>query len=190
MKSLKLILALTLTVLMFSGFWSNKNDTDEERKQERISENRESLELLYTHKSSTKKEIQEAYGYATFKNIGMTMMVFTAEGGYGLAHNNQTGEVTYMDMVAGGMGMGMAIKDFRAIFIFDRKKDFDYFVDKGWEANAQIDAAIKAEEDGESLNEAITIKDGVKLYKLTQNGMAMQMTMQGSKFWKDKTLNK
>ena len=189
MKSLKLILALTLAMLMFSGFWENKNDTDEQRKLDRLSENKESLSLLYEYKDGTQKDIKDAYGYATFKNIGMTMMVFTAEGGYGLAHNNKTGEVTYMDMVAGGMGMGMAIKDFRTIFIFDNKEDFDNFVDNGWEANAQADAAAIAETDGESVNEAITIKSGMKLYKLTQNGMAMQMTIQGSKYWRDKTLN-
>ena len=189
MKSLKLILALTLAILMFSGFWSNKNDTDEERRQERLAENKETLELLYEYKDGTRKDIQEAYGYATFKNIGMTMLVFTAEGGYGLAHNNKTGQVTYMDMAAGGVGMGMAIKDFRAIFIFDNKEEYDDFVNHGWEANAQADAAIIADEDGESVNEAVTVKNGVKLYKLTQNGMAMQMTMQGSKYWKDKTLN-
>ncbi|MDQ7060498.1 MAG: hypothetical protein Q9M43_04980 [Sulfurimonas sp.] len=188
MKHIKLILALALAVLMFSGFWSS-NDNDNERRAERIAESKESLELLYTYKSGTQKDIKSAYGYATFKSIGMTMFIMTAEGGYGVAHNNQTGEDTYMDMVAGGMGMGMGVKDFRAIFIFDNKKDFDDFVDNGYEANAQADATIKAEEDGDSINEAITLKEGMKLYKLTQNGMAMQITIQGSKYWKDKTLN-
>lgn len=188
MRKIKTILALTLAVLMFSGFWSS-NDNDNERRAERKAESLESLQLLYKYKSGTEKDIKNSYGYATFKSVGMTMFIMTAEGGYGVAHNNQTGEDTYMDMVAGGMGLGLGVKDFRAIFLFDNKKDYDDFIKNGWEANAQADAAIIAEEDGDSINEAITLKDGMKLYKLTQNGMAMQMTIQGSKYWKDKTLN-
>ena len=188
MRNLKLISLAILAVFMFSGFWS-ANDTDDDRRAGRVIDNRQSLELLYEYKASTQEEIKSAYGYATFKSVGLNMMIFSAEGGYGLAHNNVTGENTFMDMVSGGMGVGLGVKDFRIIFIFENKKEFDRFLEKGWEANAQIDVAAKADSDGDSLNESITIRDGVELYKVTENGLAMQITIQGSKYWKDKTLN-
>ncbi|NOR49768.1 MAG: hypothetical protein GQ530_01880 [Desulfuromonadales bacterium] len=43
------------------------------------------------------------------------------------------------------------MKDFRAIFIFENKKVFDSFVDSGWEANAQAEAAAKSDGKGGSL---------------------------------------
>ena len=56
-------------------------------------------------------------------------------------------------------------------------------------ANAQADAAAKAGEDGGALNAAITVAPGIRLYKLTQNGLAIQATIQGTKYWKDGDLN-
>ncbi|MBP7483460.1 MAG: hypothetical protein KA788_13060 [Lacunisphaera sp.] len=31
--------------------------------------------------------------------------------------------------------------------------------------------------------------DGVELYQLTKNGLALQATLQGTKYWKDRDLN-
>jgi hypothetical protein len=39
------------------------------------------------------------------------------------------------------------------------------------------------------VNAAITVAPGIRLYKLTQNGLALQATIQGTKYWKDKELN-
>lgn len=186
MKRFQLITSLFLILVLFSGF--KFGDSDDERRAERLADSKEALELLYAEESDTKEAIKSAYGYATFKNYGMSMMI-SFEGGTGLAHNNKTGEVTYMNMGSGGIGMGMGAKEFMAVFIFDNKKVFDRFIKDGWEANAQADVIMQAEEDGESMNEVHTVEKGLKLYKLTKNGLAMQMTIQGSKYWKCKDLN-
>lgn len=47
--------------------------------------------------------------------------------GRGVAHNNKTGKNTYMKMVSGGVGFGLGVKDFRAIFVFETKEAFDFF---------------------------------------------------------------
>jgi lipid-binding SYLF domain-containing protein len=194
MKTLKLLLLLTITSLMLSGFWSGQSDKDKkaqynEAKQERQETNRQTLKKLYRYAPEAKKMIAEAYGYATFSNVGVNLIILSAEGGKGMAHNNKTGKNTYMNMGSGGVGFGLGVKDFRAIFIFENKKVFDSFVNSGWEANAQADAAAKAGEDGGALNAAITVAPGIRLYKLTQNGLAIQATIQGTKYWKDGDLN-
>ena len=43
--------------------------------------------------------------------------------------------------------------------------------------------------EGGALNAAITVAPGIRLYKLTQNGLAIQATIQGTKYWKDGDLN-
>jgi lipid-binding SYLF domain-containing protein len=147
------------------------------------------LELLYKYAPKAKKMIQNSYGYATFSNVGINLVLLSAEGGIGLAHNNVTSKNIYMNMGSGGAGFGLGIKDFRAIFLFENKKVFDNFVNHGWEANAQADAAAKTKKHGGALNAAVTVAPGIRLYKLTQNGLALQATIQGTKYWKDGDLN-
>ena len=187
MKHLKIIVLLFLAILMFSGFWSGKNNQD--LRKERLDDSKEILSFLIQHDPKAEKMLQQAYGYATFSNVGVNVVFISAEGGSGLAHNNKTDKNTYMNMGSGGVGLGLGIKDFRAVFLFENKKVFDNFINKGWEANAQADAAAKAGEDGGALNKSITVAPGIRLYKLTQNGLAIQATIQGTKYWKDGDLN-
>lgn len=194
MKHLKLILGLLLVVIMFSGFWDGKSKKEirkenREARKERIQTNNETLNLLYKYAPEARNMILKSYGYATFANFGVNVILFSAEGGKGLAHNNRTGKNTYMNMASGGIGLGLGVKDFRAVFLFRDKKAFDSFVNSGWEANAQADAAAKAGKSGGAVNAAITVAPGVRLYKLTQNGLAIQATIQGTKYWKDPDLN-
>lgn len=195
MKHLKLIISLLLVVVLFSGFWSGKSkkeikEENRAERVERIKTNNETLQLLYRYAPEAKNIILRSYGYATFSNIGVNVAVFSAEGGKGMAHNNRTGINTYMNMASGGLGFGLGVKDFRAIFLFEDKKAYDTFVRSGWEANAQADAAAKYEENGGAINAAETVAPGIRLYKLTQNGLALQATVQGTKYWKDEELNK
>lgn len=195
MKHLKLIIGLLLIVVVFSGFWSGKSKREirEENRLERVERiktNNETLQLLYKYAPEAREMVLRSYGYATFSNVGVNLLLFSAEGGKGMAHNNRTGVNTYMNMASGGVGFGLGVKDFRAVFLFENKKAYDTFVNSGWEANAQADAAAKYEESGGAINAAETVAPGIRLYKMTQNGLALQATIQGTKYWKDKELNK
>jgi lipid-binding SYLF domain-containing protein len=94
-----------------------------------------------------------------------------------------------MNMASAGVGLGLGVKDFRIIFLFANKKVFDNFVSNGWEANAQADAAAKASEHGGAVNASVTVAPGMRIYKITKNGLALQATIQGTKYWKDGDLN-
>ncbi|MDX1809623.1 MAG: hypothetical protein R3331_08800 [Sulfurospirillaceae bacterium] len=187
MKYFKALTAIAVVVICFSGFWSGKSS--DQLRQERIQTNNATLKYLYKYAPKSRSMIAHAYGYATFTNVGVNLILLSAEGGKGLAHNNRTGKNIYMNMASGGVGFGLGVKDFRIVFIFENKKVFDNFVNHGWEANAQADAAAKLGKDGGAVNAAITIEPGLKIYKLTKNGLALQATIQGTKYWKDKDLN-
>ena len=72
---------------------------------------------------------------------------------------------------------------------------FLYLWNKGWgscfdwDASAQADAAAKAEDKGDAWAGAVNVAPGIRLYQLTQMGLALQATIQGTKFWKDGELN-
>ena len=187
-RSLWMILLGMVAIVMFSGFWSGK--TVDQQRAERLQVSNETLQLLYKHAPEAKEMIANAYGYAAFSNVGVNLVLLSAEGGTGVAHDNKTGKNSYMNMASGGVGFGLGIKDFRAIFLFENKTAFDRFVNEGWEANAQADAAAKLADKGDAINLAITVAPGIRLYKLTQNGLALQATIQGTKYWKDAEMNK
>jgi len=183
---MKIFRVLLLSSLLLSVIYA-ANPAEE--RAEVNSDSKNTLQMLYKAHPSAKNKIKNAYGYATFSNFGVNLLFFSAEGGSGVAVNNKTKKRIYMNMASGGVGIGLGVKDFRAIFIFDNKKVFNSFVNSGWEANAQADAAAKSDKKGASIEGAITVQPGIKLYKLTKNGLAIQATIQGTKYWKDEDLN-
>ena len=185
---LKIASAALLAVFILSGFWSGKNADDQRSDVQKMKN--ETLAKLYKIAPEAKEMLQKSYGYAVFSNVGVNVIFVSAGGGSGVAHNNRTGKETYMKMGTVGVGLGIGIKDFRGVFLFENQKVYDAFVDKGWEANAQADAAAKADEKGGAVGGAVTVAPGVRLYQITETGLALQATIQGTKYWKDEELNK
>ena len=56
-------------------------------------------------------------------------------------------------------------------------------------AGAQADAAATYDDQGDAAALAIDVSPGVKLFQLTESGLALQATIQGTKYWKDEDLN-
>jgi len=147
------------------------------------------LAKLYRIHPAARANVNGSAGYAVFSNVGINLILLSAAGGSGVAHDNRTGRDLYMKMVSGGVGFGLGVKDFRGVFVFHSHKAFKHFVNSGWEASAQADAAAKSGDKGGAAAGAITVADGVDLYQLTENGLALQATIQGTKYYKDDDLN-
>ena len=147
------------------------------------------LERLYKVHPAARADVQKAAGYAVFSNVGINLILLSAAGGSGVAHDNRSGKDTYMKMVSGGFGIGLGVKDFRGVFVFSTTEKLNQFTNSGWEASAQADAAAKAGDKGGAAAGAITVAPGVNLYQLTENGLALQATIQGTKYFKNDDLN-
>ncbi len=161
-----------------------------DKKRAKIQEMRaEVLEQLYREKPSTRTEIANAVGSAVFSNIGINVIFMSAGGGSGVVHDNESGKNTYMKMGSAGVGIGLGVKDFRGIFVFHTRKALDRFINSGWDFAGQADAAAKSDEKGAEGNVAGTVVNGVSLYQITETGLALQATLQGTKYWIDKKLN-
>jgi len=187
MRIFRVFVIAVVAILLLNGFWSGKSV--EQLRKERLNSSAKTLQLLYKYAPNTREMISSAYGYATFSSLGVNVIFFAAGGGKGLAHNNITGQNIYMDMGTAGVGLGLGVKDFRVIFIFANKKVFDYFIKHGWQANIQADAAAKYKKRGSALNGALSVMPGVRLYTLTKDGLALQATINGTKYWHDNDLN-
>ena len=147
------------------------------------------LERLYKVHPAARADVQKAAGYAVFSNVGINLILLSAAGGSGVAHDNRSGKDVYMKMVSGGFGIGLGVKDFRGVFVFSTTEKLNQFTNSGWEASAPADAAAKAGDKGGAAAGAITVAPGVNLYQLTENGLALQATIQGTKYFKNDDLN-
>jgi len=176
--------------ILFSGFTGlAAAASPKERKKEILQMRSETLAKLYKVHPLAEGDIKKAVGYAVFSNVGINLILLSAAGGSGVAHNNRTGKDIYMKMISGGVGFGLGVKDFRGIFVFTTDKAFKQFVESGWSADAQADAAAKSGKKGGALAGAVAVAPGVALYQLTETGLALQATIQGTKYFKDDELN-
>jgi hypothetical protein len=107
---------------------------------------------------------------------------------HGVVKNNKTGKHTYMKMGEVGIGLGLGLKDFRAIFIFHDHNTMNKFIESGWEFGGHADAAAKASDKGGAVGGEILL-DNITIYQLTESGLALQATIKGTKYWKDDALN-
>ena len=94
-----------------------------------------------------------------------------------------------MKMLSAGVGIGAGVKDFRAIFVFETEGALTDFINSGWDGGGQVDAAAKAGKEGGAYSGATSVAPGVWVYQITKNGLALQATLQGTKYSKDDDLN-
>ncbi|MCZ6503540.1 MAG: YSC84-related protein [Gammaproteobacteria bacterium] len=181
------MLSVTLAVLLLANpAFADRAD----KKRAKIQKTRaEVLEQLYQEQPSTRREIKKAVGYGVFSNIGINLIFLSAGGGNGVVHDNKSGKDTYMKMASAGLGIGLGVKDFRGVFVFHTREALDRFINYGWDFAGQADAAAKSGDKGGEGSLAVTVVNGVSLYQLTKTGLALQATLQGTKYWRDKKLN-
>lgn len=166
-----------------------KGDTPSEKRGEVQKMRADTLTELYKVHPPAKARIQKSVGYAVFSNVGVNLILLSAAGGWGVAHDNKSGQDIYMKMASGGLGLGLGVKDFRGVFVFSTGEAFKNFTESGWEAGAQADAAAKSGNKGGAAAGAVTVAPGMDLYQMTEQGLALQATIQGTKYYKDDELN-
>ena len=180
-----IVCGLLLAAFSLNGF----GETTGEKRAEIQKMRAETLTRLYKYPPEAKKKIAGAYGYAVFSNAGINLVFASLAAGRGVAHDNKTGKDIYMKMGSAGIGLGLGVKDFRGVFVFKTKARFEKFVNEGWEGGAHADAVAKAGKSGGAAEGAITVAPDVDLYQLTENGLALEATIQGTKYFKDDELN-
>ena len=145
---------------------------------------------LYKLQPSAQGAIEKSAGYAVFNNLNTNLLLISTAKGAGIAVNPKTGRDTFMKMFSAGAGLGMGVKDYRVVFVFETEPALAKFMESGWAADTSADAAAKAGESGGALTGAAQVAPGVWVYQITKNGLALQLTLQGTKYSKDGELNK
>ena len=188
-KLLSLILSSVLLMAPMSSYaLFGKDDPAKERKELQGARNA-ALTKLYQERPHAKGEVQGAKGYAVFSSIGMNLFLVATERGGGILRDNRSGKDVYMQMFSAGGGMGMGVKDMSLIFIFHTVAAMEDFQKEGWDFSGKADASAKSDDKGAGMEAAATVVPGTTIYQLTDAGLALQATLQGTKFWADDDLN-
>lgn len=162
--------------------------TNPQKKQQILNMKDDSLNKLFAQKPDIQAQINAAQGYAVFSNANINLLFVSAGTGYGVVKDMRTGQHTYMNMAEIGLGLGIGAKDYRIIVVFHTVDAMRYFVQRGWTLGGNADISAKASDKGISLD-GETYFGNVTVYTVTESGLALQATLKGVKFWKDKALN-
>jgi lipid-binding SYLF domain-containing protein len=165
-------------------------DKAEQERKEIQKIEKDTLARLYSVQPSAKRAIEGAAGYAVFSNFGVKILVAGSGSGKGVAVNRKSGQRTYMRMGEVQAGVGIGVKKFQVVFVFETADKLDAFVNQGWEFGGQTTAAATTGEQGAALQGALSVSPGVWMYQLTDKGLALEATVKGTKYWKDADLNK
>ena len=182
-------IGVLVAILGTSGLSLAKDSPDEQRQKVRKMA-AACLNDLYKLQPASKTAIQKAAGYAVFNNMGTNLLLLSTARGAGLAVDSKTKQETFMKMVSVGAGLGVGVKDYRVIFVFETNEALRRFLDSGWAGETQADAAAKTNKSGAAYSGAAMVAPGVWVYQITKKGLALQLTLQGTKYSKDDDLNK
>jgi lipid-binding SYLF domain-containing protein len=175
-------------VLVLGGCATSGAHTTADKRQAILGMKQDVLAELYSTKPGVRTQIANAPGYAVFSNANVNLILASFSGGNGVVRDNRSGKNTFMKMGEAGIGLGLGVKDFRAVFVFHNHATLQRFIDTGWEFGAHADAAAKASDKGGAIGGEILL-DGVTIYQMTENGLALQATIKGTRYWKDSELN-
>jgi lipid-binding SYLF domain-containing protein len=202
MKKINKYLLMAVAFAMVLNVSSNAlalfgKDKTEAEKQEEIQQEKaditkmvnETLGRLYKLQPESKSAIAKSEGYAVFNNFGMKIFVAGSGSGKGILFDKKNNKQIFMKMFEAQAGLGIGVKKFSVIFVFEKYKDVDEFVNSGWEFGGQASAAAKMGEDGAAYQGAMSVSPGVWMYQLTDTGVAAELTGKGTKYYKDDDLN-
>ena len=183
--------ALFLGSLVFflPQLWAQDDAAKKQKRADVRQMTGETLTRLYKAQPSAKKVVESAAGYAVFSNFGMKIFVAGGGSGKGLAVNNKTKKETFMKMVEVQAGFGLGVKKFRLVWVFENQSLLNDFTESGWTLSGQTTAAAKLNEDGGAVAGAMSVSPGIWLYQLTDDGLALELTAKGTKYYKDDALN-
>ena len=182
------ILALQTSAALFGP----KGGSNEEKRAEVRKQRDEILAKLFAKHPDAREKIKKAAGYGTFNNKNVNLFLLSSGHGYGVVVDRETEKETFMSMGSIGGGVGYGAKDLSVVFIFKNKDVMKEFIERGMQFGGEADASAKARGAGIEASKEAGVDTGgnlFEIYQITDTGAALQATVAGTKYWKDKKLN-
>lgn len=186
----RIVHLVLLSSLLFLVGCAKPEGNTPQQKREFVEEMADAtLTKLYETNPEAESLVQNAVGYGVFSDINTQLLYFGTGNGYGLVTDNSDGSKTYMRMGEASAGLGVALKDFREVIIFNDQGAFTSFVTEGWNFGAQGGAEAAYEGSGTGSTGEVPLDSAILVYQITESGIALRANMSASKYWIDNDLN-
>ena len=189
MKKTKWFAALLTGIMVLAMVSTAFAATVTERRQETKQKVADTLEMLYERKPSARTALKNAEGYAVFVGSGTKLGIIGSSHGRGMAHNNKTGEDIFMRMQEYQAGFGLGAKEYALIFAFIDRDAWHKFTSSKWSFGGQADATAHDGVNGGSFEGAVQAAPGIFVYQMTTKGLALELSLKGTNYYRDKKLN-
>ena len=177
---------MLVTLLPVGGAFAASPD---ERKAEIRNMAMSTLDQLYSLQPSAREAIRKAAGYAVFSEISTKILFAGGGGGKGVVVDTIADQETFMVMAMLQAGLGVGVTEFHLVWVFERESDLTNFVNNGFELGANLNLQVNPGTGGGLFSGAVEVQPGVWLYQISDAGLALDLTVEGTKYFKDPDLN-
>ncbi len=174
------------TMLAVAPAWAK---SPEEQRAEIQSATQATLEQLFAAQPKARKAIEKSAGYAVFSELSTKILLAGGGGGKGVVVDQVHKQQTYMLMATLQAGYGMGITKTHLVWVFEREADLRAFVENGFELGTSVNLQVNPGTAGGLFDGAVEVQPGVWLYQLSEAGLALDLTVEGTKYFKDPELN-
>jgi lipid-binding SYLF domain-containing protein len=184
-----LLFSLLCTAFAFYGCAKPKGNTPVSQRAYILQMRDNTLAEIYQKDPYMQDLVQHAAGYGVFSNINTQLLILGSGNGYGVITDNSNGKTTFMRMAQGGVGLGVALTDFRELIIFNNPAVMRQFISSGWDFGVQGDAVLKSKTKGSAASGQVPFDSDIIIYQLTKQGIALRTNVGAEKYWIDSDLN-
>lgn len=192
-RSSACLAALLLASLsLAAGCRTPQGATAAEKRSYALEMQRQALAELYADRPEARAHVQRAAGYAVFSNVGSKILLLATGSGYGVATDNRSGKHTFLKMVEAGGGVGLGIKSYKAVYVFNSRAAFEKLLDGSWQVGGDADVAAKYGDQGADAGVALTsdqLTQPVTVYQFTDAGVSLSAVATGTRYYPDDELN-
>jgi hypothetical protein len=151
------IVTLCISISPFSSSLAETNEREGERQAiDQMAE--DVLTVLFREIDSSYAFFEEAYGYAIFDKFSLSLS--KSPGGMGVLVEIDSGKRQYLDLGTGGINLGLGVRQYQAVFLFEAEDDLRAFASKGSRAESSSQGSALEPDSGDEG----TFTDGVAFY--------------------------
>jgi hypothetical protein len=181
--------AIACALVFAPGCASPKGETPQAKRDYALAMKDRALEQVYSKKPEARQDVESSPGYLVVDGLSWGFGFLGSGGGYGVAVNNATKEVTYMRHWHFMPGFGIAGKGYKEIIVFQDPDTFKKFTSGKWDTGGNAEAAFNFGETGGSALASGSFDKKVKVYEVTNDGIVLRASFPITDYVRDKKLN-